>query len=127
MVHVFISYRSDDLVAAKRLKEDLAADGHDIWLDIENIKIGDSIIERINAGLEGASFLILCLSKHGLSPWMNQEWMSSLARQLNGVNVKILPVRLAGGNPPAILADLRYADLAKDWDSGFGQLKAALG
>jgi hypothetical protein len=68
MAHIFISYRTEDLVAAKRLKEDLAADGHDIWLDIENIKIGDSIIERINAGLEGASFLILCLSKRGLSP-----------------------------------------------------------
>jgi len=95
-------------------------------LDVEKVNIGDSIVDQINAGLEGATFLVLCMSKNGLSPWMNQEWMSTLARQLNGVNVKILPVKLAGGELPAILADRRYADLAKDWASGVDQLKAAL-
>jgi len=126
MAHVFISYRSDDLPEVARVKQALSAAGHNVWLDVEKVNIGDSIVDQINAGLEGATFLVLCMSKNGLSPWMNQEWMSTLARQLNGVNVKILPVKLAGGELPAILADRRYADLAKDWASGVDQLKAAL-
>jgi hypothetical protein len=126
MANVFISYRSGDRAEVARLEDSLVADGHDVWLDVENIKLGDSIVEKIDAGLEGATFLVLCLSGHGLSPWVNREWMSTLDRQLSGVGVKILPVKLAGGKLPAILADISSADLAKDWDDGVRQLKAAL-
>jgi len=52
--------------------------------------------------------------------------MSTLDRQLSGVGVKILPAKLAGGKLPAILADISSANLAKDWDDGVRQLKAAL-
>jgi TIR domain len=126
MANIFISYRSGDFAEVAKLKDCLAFYGHDVWLGIEKIDIGDSIIERIKAGLEGAAFLVLCLSGHDLSPWMNQEWISILTRQLNGVDVKILPVKLAGRRSPAILAGIRYADLADDWGSGVQQLKAAL-
>jgi hypothetical protein len=51
--------------------------------------------------------------------------MSALARQLEGHNVRILPVRLTGGGPPAILADIKYADLVRDWDKGVAELLAA--
>jgi hypothetical protein len=57
---------------------------------------------------------------------MNREWMSVLARQLEGAGVKVLPVRLTGGEPPAILADVKYADLVRDWQRGLDQLCAAL-
>ncbi len=126
MAHVFISYRSKDFTEAARLRSALAAEGHEVWLDVENIKIGDSIVGKINAGLQVSSFLILCFSGHGLSPWMDREWMSSLERQLDGAGVRILPAKLAGGKPPPIIADLRYADLARDWASAIDELKAAL-
>ncbi len=72
-------------------------------------------------------YLVLCYSGAGLtSEWMNVEWMSTLHRQLSGVDVKVLPVRLTGGEPPAILADIKYADLVADWDSGVDALNAAM-
>ena len=46
---------------------------------------------------------------------MSREWMSALARQIEGAQVRLLPVRLTGGSPPPILADLKYADLVTDW------------
>jgi hypothetical protein len=52
--------------------------------------------------------------------------MSTLARQLNGMDVKILPVRLTGGDPPAILADRKYADLVEDWSKGVSLLLDAM-
>jgi len=52
--------------------------------------------------------------------------MSALARQLDGCHVKILPVLLTGGSPPAILADIKYADLVRDWDRGVKQLLRAI-
>jgi hypothetical protein len=49
-----------------------------------------------------------------------------LARQLSGYGVKVLPVRLSGGMPPAILADIKYADLVKDWSRGITELLRAM-
>ena len=58
---------------------------------------------------------------------MSREWMATLAHQLNGYEVKVLPVRLSGGKPPAIVADIKYADLVKDWDNGVIELLKAMG
>jgi hypothetical protein len=81
----------------------------------------------MNEGLEGSTFLVLCYSSSGVSsPWMSREWMAALARQLNGHNVRVLPVRLTGGQPPAILDDIRYADLVGDWSQGVIDLLEAI-
>jgi hypothetical protein len=127
MANVFVSYRGADLAAARSLAEDLQARGHTVWLDKWNIDVGDSIIEKINDGLTGISYVVLCYSSSGVnSPWMSREWMSALARQLEGANVHLLPVRLTGGTPPAILADIRYADLVSNWSLGLEELCAAI-
>ena len=124
---VFISHRSQDAARAERLAEALQQAGFQVWLDEWDIHLGDSIVERINAGLEEARYVLLCYSEAGvLSPWMSREWMSALARQLEGYQVTVLPVRLSGGRPPAILADIRYADLVKYWDQGITELLRAM-
>src|SRR5689334_22975270 len=115
MANVFISHRGSDAGLAEKLAEDIRSAGHKVWLDIWNIKIGDQIVEQMNDGLTGSTCLILCYSASGMAPWMNIEWTSVLARQLNGEGVKILPVRLSGSDSPAILAGTKYADLIKNW------------
>ncbi len=128
MASVFISYRRADQAAAERLAEEIRECGHDVWLDIWKLKIGDSIIGQIDKGLSDASFLVLCLSEDpDNSPWMDQEWMSTLARQLSGVGVQILPARLSGGTLPSILADIKYADLVRDWADGVAAICTAIG
>ena len=127
MANVFISHRKSDDLQAERLAHEIRNAGHQVWLDEWNIGLGDSIVERMNQGLEGAMYVIVCYSSSGVdSPWMSREWMSALARQLNGYSVKILPVLLTGGKPPAILADLKYADLVKDWSKGVAELLRAM-
>jgi hypothetical protein len=127
MANVFISHRKADDREAERLAEALRAAGHQVWLDEWAINIGDSIVERINAGLEGATYVVVCYSSAGVtSAWMGREWMSALARQLNGHGVKVLPVQLTGGQPPAILADIKHADLVKDWSQGLTELLRAI-
>jgi hypothetical protein len=120
---VFISHRSLDGVAALRLAEDLRRAGHSVWLDEGAIDIGDSIVERMEEGLQRAAYLVLCYSDAGvMSPWISREWMSALARQLEGNNVRILPVMLSGSATPAIQADIYTADLRTDWDKGLAFL-----
>jgi hypothetical protein len=127
MPHIFISHRKRDDSLAEKLSIALSLAGHQLWLDEWNISLGDSIIERINEGLEGTPYVLVCYSSSGItSPWMSREWMSALARQLNGFGVKIIPVLLSGGEPPAILADIKYADLVKDWDKGVSEILKAI-
>lgn len=126
MANVFVSHRGADMPEAERLAKELRDRGHTVWIDSWNIKIGDSVIERINDGLSGASFLILCYSSAGSGAWMDREWMSALARQLEGANVRLLPARLTGGSPPPILADVKSADLAADWQLGMDEICSAL-
>ena len=126
MANVFISHRKVDDEPAIKLSEKIRAAGHQVWLDEWEINLGDSIVEQVNVGLEGASYVVLCFSAEGMSAWVNREWMSSLARQLSGHNIKVLPVLLTGGQLPAILADIKHADLVKDWSKGASELLRAI-
>jgi hypothetical protein len=123
MATVFVSHRTSDAAQAERLAKDIRDRGHNVWLDIWEVKLGDSIVEKMNEGLERSTFLILGLSSKGvLSPWMSREWYSALARQMNDEKVKLLPVILSGGGPPAILADIEYTDAVKDYDKALADL-----
>jgi hypothetical protein len=127
MANVFISHRRSDSAAAEKLAERIKSSGHQVWFDEWEINIGDSIVGRMNEGLEGAAYLVLGYSSDGvMAPWISREWLSALARQLDGHHVKILPVLLTGGLPPAILADIKYADLVGDWETGMKQLLRAI-
>ena len=118
MASVFICHRKIDAAVAERLALQVQAAGHSVWFDEWQINIGDSIVARIDRKLQSSGYLLLCFSSSGTSPWVDREWMSTLARQLDGCNVKVIPVRLTGGRAPAILDDIKSADLATDWDKG---------
>ena len=119
MSEIFISHRSADAVAAEKLANDIQKAGHHVWLDEWTIDIGDSIVKRMEEGLVGAAYLILCYSDAGvMTPWISREWMSTLARQMEGQDIRILPVTLTGRVAPAILSDIRSADLRTDWNRG---------
>ncbi len=127
MPSVFISYRKSDFKAAERLAIEIRNHGHQVWLDEWKVNLGDSIVARMNEGLEAADYVVMCYSSSGVtSPWMSREWMSALARQLEGHKVRLLPVVLTGGDPPPILADIVYVDLVKDWSNGVAKLLAVI-
>jgi TIR domain len=128
MATVFISHRRTDTAPAERLSQAIRDAGHQVWLDEWNIGLGDSIVQRMNEGLTGAAYVVVCYSASGItSPWMSREWMSALSQQLEGKGVKLLPVLLTGpGEIPALLSDIKYADLVRDWDRGVAQVLRAM-
>lgn len=127
MARAFICHRGADHNEALCLAEELRERGHQVWVDTGETGVGDSVIRKLNEGLNDLQYLVLCYSASGLAgKWMNIEWMSTLHRQLSGVGVTALPVRRTGGEPPAILADTAYADLVTDWSSGVTALNAAM-
>jgi hypothetical protein len=126
MANVFVSHRGADAALAEQLAQEIRSVGHNVWLDTWEVTVGDQILERMNDGLTGTTYLVVCYSSAGMAPWMNIEWMSALARQLNGEGIKVLPVRLSGTQAPAILAGTKYADLITDWKHGLAELLKAI-
>lgn len=127
MAKVFISHRGCDAMAAERLALEISAAGHEVWLDLWNIYPGDSIVQRINSGLESADYVVVCYSSaDATAAWMGREWMPSLARQLGGHHVVILPAVLTGRNVPAIIYDYKVADLLSNWSEGVAELLRAI-
>lgn len=126
MPKVFICHRGVDTALAEQLATEIRAAGHEVWLDLWEIGIGDSVVAEIDKGLGATHYLVLCYSAAGPSDWTDREFHSTLHRQLSGQPVKVLPARLSGGAPPAIAADIKFADLVADWNKGVTDLLRAI-
>ncbi|HYK03200.1 MAG TPA: toll/interleukin-1 receptor domain-containing protein [Thermoanaerobaculia bacterium] len=111
VVHAFVCHASDDKETARELATLMRSMGADVWLDEWEIRVGDSIVEKIGEALGKVTHLIVLLSKHSVTrPWVKKEFSAALMRQLSDNSVRVLPVRLDDCEIPPILADIRYAD-----------------
>ena len=91
---VFISHASEDKAAVARpLTEALRERGLKVWLDEHELTVGDSLSQKIDAGLARSRFGIVVLSPQFFAkPWPVRELEGLVAREtLHGDKV-ILPV-----------------------------------
>jgi hypothetical protein len=124
---VFICHATEDKSFARRIASYLREGGAEVWLDEWEIKIGDSIVERIDAGLRGATHVLLILSTASVTkPWVKRELSSALMRQLADSSVRLLPVLISDCEIPYILSDLKYADCRDQTDGSFEQILHAI-
>ena len=97
------------------------------WYDKREIFVGDSIVEKVNSGLESSDFLIAVLSPRSVvKPWVVREMSSSLMRQLGDKGIRILPLVLESCDIPPLFADLKYADFRTSFDVGLHELITAI-
>lgn len=112
MSAIFLSHSSVDKPFARRLASALRQHGHHVWLDEAEIKIGDSLIEKIRTGIDMTDYVIALLSTASVaSPWVKRELEIALNQEINGRTVKVLPVILDEVTVPSFLAEKKYADL----------------
>jgi hypothetical protein len=127
VTRIFICYASEDSVFAQNIAEYLVTKGNDVWLDKYEIKVGDSIVEKINQGLADASHLAILLSKSSVNkPWAQKELSVTLMRQLKDQSVRIIPILIDDCQVPPVLLDIRYADCRVNPEEGYKAILAAL-
>ncbi len=123
MIRIFISYCTQDSSFADKLAKDLNSLGVNIFYAKWNIKVGDSIVEKINEALSSHDILLVILSGSSVkSPWVNKEINSSLMRQLSQENIRVFPILKERCCIPPLLADIKYADFSTDYQQGFKDL-----
>ncbi|WP_027519683.1 toll/interleukin-1 receptor domain-containing protein [Bradyrhizobium sp. WSM1417] len=124
---IFLCHSSVDKGWVRMVHDDLKNLGVSCWLDENKIKVGDSIVSKINEGLGKSKIMIAFLSKQSVrSLWTKKEWQSFLSRQLSGSDLRILPALLEDCDVPEILADLKYADFREGYYDGFKEIYKAL-
>lgn len=125
--HVFICHASEDKATARDLASGMERIGAAVWLDESEIRVGDSIVEKISTALDSVTHLLVLLSRHSVArPWVKKELSVALMRQLSEQSIAVLPVRLDDCAIPPILADIKYADCRNGVDYAVDELERAL-
>lgn len=107
----FLSHNSADKPFVRKLAADLRRNGFYAWVDEAEIKLGDSLIDKIEEGIETTDFLGVVLSQNSInSEWVKREVRVALTQEIHGKKVKVLPILLEQVDIPAFLSDKKYAD-----------------
>lgn len=128
MAKVFISHSTQDRDFTLKLAENLSQAGIPTWLDHWEIKVGDSIVEKINEGIRTSDYLIVVLSKASTtSRWVREELSAAKTIEIDKKGVFILPVLLETCDIPPMIAAKRYADFRLSFTQGLDELLDVFG
>lgn len=123
----FLSHSSVDKPFIRQLAADLTANGVDVWLDEQRIRVGDSVPEKLAQGLAGSDFFLIAMSEHSAgSAWVQKELNNALVNEVQRRKVHILPLRLDDTPMPPIIGDKKYANFSKSYKAGLDELLTAL-
>lgn len=118
--YIFVSYSSKDKRFVNRLINRLLDLDIKIWFDVFEIKVGDSIIEKINEALDRTEGIAIIFSRNSIkSNWVKKEINTTLIKKLNKKKIDIFPILIDDCNIPNLLIEYKYADFRENFDSGF--------
>jgi len=124
---VFISYNNRDSDFATKLALQLVKHKARVWIDQWELHVGDSIIDHIQNAIQGASALLVILSKSSIeSEWCKKELSSGLLRELEEQRVIVLPLLIEDCEIPLFLRGKLYADFRTDFDEGLEKVLEAI-
>lgn len=106
---VFLSHSAKDKEVVRGLAERLRGDGLRVWFDEWEIRPGDSIPAKIEAGLEDSRVLLLCMSAHAFgSDWAQLESGTFRFRDPLNHERRFIPLRLDDAPIKGSLAQLLH-------------------
>ncbi|MBW8015061.1 MAG: toll/interleukin-1 receptor domain-containing protein [Planctomycetes bacterium] len=112
----FISHSSADHKFAEQLSKSLVARGYGVWYDEWQLCVGDSIIEKLQTGIQNSTYLLVVLSPDSVeSRWVREELNSVLIDQVGSATSQILPILYRPCEIPLFLRDKLYADFTGDY------------
>jgi len=116
---VFISHSHQDKDFVDKLATHLIKHNAHVWVDRWEIKVGESILNRVQNEIQGASAVLFVLSNASVqSEWCKKELSAGLIRELEEKAIIVLPVLLEKCAIPIFLKEKKYADFTESFDFG---------
>jgi tetratricopeptide (TPR) repeat protein len=107
----YVSYTGADQAWAEWIAETLEQDGYSTVLQVWDFRPGENFVQRMNEALDEAERVLAVLSPaYFRSEYARDEWTAALVRD-RGQADRLLPVRIARGALPPLLASRIYIDL----------------
>lgn len=129
MKKVFLSHSSRDKPFVRDLANSLISDGYNVWLDEAEIKIGDSLIDKLSDALDSMDYFVITLSKNSVnSKWVQEELKVALTREFKERKIIVLPIKIEDVDMPTFLLDKLYGDFSdfKKIKSNYDLLKKSM-
>lgn len=115
MSSVFLSHSHVDKETARRIAVDLRRSGHAVWFDEAEMRVGDSLIERLGDGLEDVDYVAVLISRASLkSEWVKREIQVALSREVVEKRAVVLPLLLERVELTGFIRDKFCADFTDD-------------
>lgn len=122
---VFISYAQEDKEKALKLAQTLKDNDFEIWFDEFNLKLGDSISEKVSQGINHSSYYLLIITKKFLesSEWVSRELKLMIRSIEEYPNRKIIPLLFEKNiELPNSIKDRIYLDYSSNIDDSNNKL-----
>jgi hypothetical protein len=115
-MRIFLSYGHDkNTPIAQRIKKDLEAAGHSVWIDSSEIKAGDDWRRSIVDGLSNSDWTLGLLSKHSVrTPGVCLDELAIALHVKGGTIATVLVESEAGVTPPLSISSIQWLDM-HDW------------
>ncbi|MBI3043993.1 MAG: toll/interleukin-1 receptor domain-containing protein [Betaproteobacteria bacterium] len=115
MNHIFISHAGPDSQWAKRLDEDLRNVGHEVRVDLRELKLGSNSIAFMNEALGDAHTVIILYSVHTRdAKWQTREIDSATWQEIDQGKIRLVVLRLDNTPVPPLLGPKIFATLNED-------------
>ncbi|MGA3191410.1 MAG: TIR domain-containing protein [Candidatus Bathyarchaeia archaeon] len=123
---LFVSYSHEDRGFVNRLALDLKSRNVDLWMDMYEIKGGESILQSIEDAIKHTDIFLVVLSAHSLnSKWVHNELL--MISQLVITQEKILiPIVADKCDVPLFLATRKWIDFAHQYELALNELLSSL-
>lgn len=124
---IFISYSHKDKDFVDKLGLKLVEKRIKVFIDRWEMKLGDSITNKIQDAITDASFLMVILSKNSIaSDWCKREITTGLMLELDKRRIVVLPILIEDCEIPLFLRDKFYADFRTSFNNGLSTILESL-
>lgn len=125
---VFISYSQKDKDRVSLFASLMAQNNFDIWMDVKNISLGESIISSIGKALDQIDLYMVFISHNSnKSPWVAEELNIALTKSIKHAKPKVIPVLLDDCTIPTVLEGRLYLDARESIQKAFIRFQKEFG
>jgi len=111
MKSIFLSHNWNDKPFVRKIGKYLSTYGIKCWIDEAEIKIGESLIDKVGNAIIECDYFGVILSKNSVkSEWVKKELQLALQKEIKLKNVVVLPILIDDVELPPFLWDKLYAN-----------------
>jgi glucokinase len=120
---VFLSYASEDLDIANRIRTELEKEQYSVWMDASRILAGDNFVTEIFSAIQNSRYFLIVLSSHSTrSDFVREEYSAAWNESIKNAEVTVIPILYESCPIPSVLRQIHHVDFTKSPETALRDL-----